>query len=47
MTAKADLHTLIDRLPEDAAVRLLALLRDPVEFALITAPDDDEPEFEA
>jgi hypothetical protein len=43
------LHTLVDRIPESdlpAARKLLRALAGPVEFAILTAPLDDEPETE-
>jgi hypothetical protein len=46
MTTKADLHQLIDALPDmalDEAGRRLAALEDPVLAAFMSAPDDDEP----
>jgi hypothetical protein len=46
MTTKADLHRLVDELPDaaaDEAARRLTELRDPVLAALLNAPDDDEP----
>lgn len=46
MTTKAELHRLIDDLPDNAtdeAARLLATLRDPLMQALLSAPEDDEP----
>ena len=52
MITKATLHQIIEELPESelvAARRFLAYLRDtvePVRWALLTAPWDDEPETE-
>lgn len=45
MTAKEALHDTVEALSErDAALMLRAIERhDPVLFALITAPEDDEP----
>src|SRR5690349_13643835 len=45
MTAKGDLHDTVDSLSEhDAGLLLRAIERhDPVLFALVTAPLDDEP----
>ncbi len=46
MVTKAELHQLIDELPEDAtdaAGRLLTELRDPVLRSLLTAAEEDEP----
>lgn len=51
MTKRERLHWVVDQLPESelgAAERFLEYLRvaaaDPVLRALLTAPDDDEPE---
>ncbi len=48
MTTKEALHELIESLPEavlpEAARRLEELRDDPVLLALLTAPEDDEPE---
>ena len=44
-----ELHTLVDRIPESdvpAARKVLRALADPVEFAILTAPLDDELETE-
>jgi hypothetical protein len=49
MTTKADLHRLIDALPDElaaAAGERLAELEDPVLRALLLAPVDDELEGE-
>jgi hypothetical protein len=46
---RADLHRLVDELPDeslDAAVVLLTRAKDPVLAALEAAPFDDEPEAE-
>ena len=47
MPTKQQLHDLVDRLPDestDAALRVLAgLAADPVLYALLIAPLDDEP----
>jgi hypothetical protein len=46
---RADLHRLVDELPDeslDAAVVLLTRAKDPVLAALEAAPFDDEPETE-
>ncbi len=46
---RADLHRLVDELPDesvDAAVVLLTRAKDPVLAALQAAPFDDEPETE-
>ncbi len=50
MVTKAELHAIVDQLPDDVtdeAARRLEELRDPVLHALLTAPDDDEPETAA
>ncbi len=50
MVTKEALHELIDALPDvllpEAARRLAELRDDPVLLALLTAPEDDEPETE-
>jgi hypothetical protein len=46
MATKAELHQLVDAIPDsaaDEAARRLAELRDPVLAAFLTAPEDDEP----
>ena len=43
VSAKADLHRLIDDLDEDQAARLLQIVSDPLERSLMLAPLDDEP----
>ena len=46
MTARDDLHTMLDSIHEDrlaAAREALAALADPVLVALLSAPEDDEP----
>jgi hypothetical protein len=46
MIGRAELHTILDSLPEDrleAAREALAALADPVLLALLSAPEDDEP----
>jgi hypothetical protein len=46
MTAREELHKLVDHIPEDdvaAARKILRSLVDPVELSLLTAPPDDEP----
>ncbi len=46
---RADLHRLVDELPDesvDAAAVLLTRAKDPVLAALQAAPFDDEPETE-
>jgi hypothetical protein len=47
---KADLHRLVDALPEESVVAagaLLARAQDPVLAKLDAAPDDDEPYTDA
>lgn len=52
MTIREQLHRLVDELPESrarAAEKLLRALKagasiDPVDLALLLAPEDDEPE---
>jgi hypothetical protein len=47
MVTKAELHAIVDQLPDDLteeAARRLDELSDPVLHALLIAPDDDEPE---
>ena len=49
MTAREELHRLIDRIPEsDVATtqKLLRALVDPVELAILSAEEDEEPEGE-
>lgn len=49
MTRREELHRLIDRIPEnDVATtqKLLRALVDPVELAILSAEEDDEPEGE-
>ncbi|MBM2809261.1 MAG: hypothetical protein HW416_20 [Chloroflexi bacterium] len=48
MTAKDELHRLIDGVSDVDADLWLAVLRDhdPLAWALVTAPIDDEPETE-
>ncbi|HZQ37747.1 MAG TPA: hypothetical protein VFD32_17580 [Dehalococcoidia bacterium] len=46
MTTKAELHHMIDELPDnvtDEAARLLRTLGGPLMQALFDAPEDDEP----
>jgi hypothetical protein len=43
VSAKADLHRLIDDLDEEQAARLLQIVSDPLERSLMLAPIDDEP----
>jgi hypothetical protein len=47
MTARDELHKLVDHIPEadvPAARKILRSLLDPVELSLLMAPPDDEPE---
>ena len=47
MSAREELHLLLDRIPESELPTMQKLLRslvDPVELAILTAPEDDEPE---
>jgi len=47
MTSREELHKLVDHIPDAdvaAARKILRSLVDPVQFALMTAPLDDEPE---
>ena len=47
MTTRADLHALVDELPEGRLDSVRAALEaelSPIERALSLAPDDDEPE---
>jgi hypothetical protein len=48
MITRKDLHRLVDQLPEAALKALEEWLAeyDPVLWALLTAPEDDEPETE-
>ena len=49
MTAREELHKLVDHIPEtdvSAARKILRSLVDPVELSLLLAPPDDEPETE-
>jgi hypothetical protein len=46
MVTKAELHRLVDAIPDSAAAeaaRRLEELRDPVLAAFLAAPEDDEP----
>ena len=50
MTTRADLHAMIDELPEGRLEDVRAAVEaaiSPVEEALASAPDDDEPESAA
>ena len=47
MTAREELHKLVDHIPEadvGAARKILRSLVEPVELALLAASPDDEPE---
>jgi hypothetical protein len=47
MTAREELHHLVDHIPENdvpTTQKLLRALVDPVELALLSAEDDDESE---
>ena len=47
MTAREELHRLVDHIPENevrTTRKLLRALVDPVELALLSAEEDDEPE---
>ena len=47
MTAREELHRLVDHIPESemrTTQKLLRALVDPVELAIISAEEDDEPE---
>jgi hypothetical protein len=47
MSAREELHLLLDRIPESdvpTTEKFLRSLVDPVELAILTAPEDDEPE---
>ena len=49
MAVRDELHLLIDNIPESDVPLTLSLLRsliDPVELAILRAPEDDEPESE-
>jgi hypothetical protein len=49
MSAREELHLLLDRIPESdvpTTKKFLRSLVDPVELAILTAPEDDEPESE-
>ena len=49
MSAREELHLLLDRIPESdvpATQKFLRSLVDPVELAILIAPEDDEPESE-
>ncbi|MEP6714345.1 MAG: hypothetical protein ABJC09_02150 [Terriglobia bacterium] len=47
MTGREELHRLVEHLPENEVSttrKLLRALVDPVELAILTADEDDEPE---
>ena len=47
MTAREELHRLVDHIPESevrTTRKLLRALVDPVELAILSAEEDDEPE---
>jgi len=49
MTTRAELHAIVDELPDEELDRARASLESvlsPLERALANAPDDDEPETE-
>ncbi len=49
MTARDELHKIVDHIPETdvaTARKFLRSLVDPVELSLLSAPVDDEPESE-
>jgi len=49
MTAREELHRLVDYIPESEIAttqKLLRALADPVELAILSAEEDDEPESE-
>jgi hypothetical protein len=49
MSAREELHLLLDRIPESdvpTTRKFLRALIDPVELAILTATEDDEPESE-
>ncbi len=49
MTAREELHHLVDHIPENdvrTTRKLLRALVDPVELAILLAGEDDEPESE-
>jgi hypothetical protein len=49
MSTREELHRLLDRIPESDLLTTRKFLRslvDPVELAILLAPEDDEPESE-
>ena len=49
MSAREELHRLLDRIPESdvpATQKFLRSLVNPVDLAILLAPEDDEPETE-
>jgi hypothetical protein len=49
MTTREELHRLVDHIPESEVAttqKLLRALVDPVELAILSAEEDDEPESE-
>jgi len=49
MTAREELHRLVDYIPESdvrTTRKLLRALVDPVELSILSAEEDDEPESE-
>jgi hypothetical protein len=47
MSAREELHRLLDQIPESdvpTTQKFLRSLVDPVELAMLLAPEDDEPE---
>ena len=49
MATREELHRLVDHIPERevaATQKLLRALMDPVELAILSAEEDDEPESE-
>jgi hypothetical protein len=47
MSTREELHRLLDRIPESdvpTTQKFLRSLVDPVELAMLLAPEDDEPE---
>ncbi len=49
MTPREELHRLVDHIPESQVAttqKLLRALVDPVELAILSAEEDDEPESE-
>ncbi len=49
MTTREELHRLVDHIPESEVAttqKILRALVDPVELAILSAEEDDEPESE-